>query len=343
MKQWLVILLTILAVVALLFTLRVHLAGEFRDIKTKHGVYERCHKLGLEIRGAEDIALSRRINTLFVSAMDRRTANAVGGLYTMDPVSLRIQKMKLDGFNFPMFHPHGISVLENEAGVHLFVINHAERHFVDVFKYIDVSTLRFVKRYSFDLFISPNDLVAVSESEFYVTNDHGSSSMLGKTLEDLFLIKAASVVHVKDDVAKIVLDGLAYANGIDVSRPDASLLYLAETTGEAVKVYDRASLRLLSNTDVESGADNFFIDGSDIYVASHPKSFSFVLLALGQFEYSPTQIQRVYKDGNAYKWENIFVDVGNVVSDASIAVITNNRLFIGSVFDKGVLVCNKRA
>jgi arylesterase/paraoxonase len=332
---------SIFAILAILVTIRLHFGGEFKELVPTNGDFERCAKIGPEMIGAEDIVLSRKLNRIFVSAMDRRTTNAIGGLWALDPESLRYQKIRLDNYTFAGFHPHGISLLETDQDTYLFVINHLEKHYVDVFKMIDPFTMRLIKRYSHNLFISPNDLVAVSPDEFYITNDHGSSGMAGKTMEDLLMLKWSNVVHVKKDDYKTVISGLSYGNGIDVSA-DKKLLYVAETVGEAVSVYDRETLKLISKTDVWSGADNLFIDGEDIYVASHPKLFSFVMMAAKLTPFAPTQIQRVFKQDGVTKWENIYLNLGSDVSDASTGIIYKNRLFMGSVFDKGVTVCNKK-
>lgn len=327
----------------LLFLLRLHIAGETKTIVPYSRGYSRCQKIGQEMIGSEDMVLSKKLNKIIVSSMDRRTKDAVGGIYLLDPESLRYQKFTLENYPSKDFHPHGISNLDTENGVLLFIINHIDKHYVDVFRVNDrAMTLIHIKRYNDNNFISPNDLVAFSENEFYFTNDHGSKAMGFKALEDLFMAKKASVVQVLNGKSKIVIDQLSYANGIDKSD-DGNLLYVSETIGESVRVYDKKNnFNLLSFTDVHSGADNLFVQGDDIYVASHPKLFSFVLMAAKVYDYSPTQIQRVFKKDGKYVWEDTFVSLGNDVSDASIAILTHNKLFIGSVFDKGIFVCLKQ-
>ncbi len=108
--------------------------------------------------------------------------------------------------------------------------------------------------------ISPNDVIPISPRKFYFTNDHPTTNTLWQLFQDLLpqLFGNANVVlfdgvepvassedNSKDanrqDQWKVVIDGLQYANGINLS-PDNKYLYVTETTGKRVSVYKRRGI-----------------------------------------------------------------------------------------------------
>ncbi len=109
--------------------------------------------------------------------------------------------------------------------------------------------------------ISPNDVIPISPRKFYFTNDHPTTNTLWQLFQDLLpqLFGNANVVlfdgvepvvassedNSKDanrqDQWKVVIDGLQYANGINLS-PDNKYLYVTETTGKRVSVYLRRDI-----------------------------------------------------------------------------------------------------
>ena len=102
------------------------------------------------------------------------------------------------------FHPHGISVYEDPDGkIFLAVVNHhsgglfnsSEGHSIELFRY-EVDSLFHIRSVSGPLMISPNDIVLINKDQFYVTNDHGSSSGLMQTLEEYLQIRRLSLIHI---------------------------------------------------------------------------------------------------------------------------------------------------
>ncbi len=115
--------------------------------------------------------------------------------------------------------------------------------------------------------ISPNDIIPISPRKFYFTNDHPTTNMFFQIFQDLLpqFFGNANVVLFdgvepnasseggqgnnnnnsqdtnRQDQWKVVIDGLQYANGINLS-PDNKYLYVSETTGKRVSVYKRRGI-----------------------------------------------------------------------------------------------------
>ena len=64
----------------------------------------------------------------------------------------------------------------------------------------------------------------------YVTNDHGSSTEWGKTLEEYLQLARSNVVFYDGQEFTVAAADLAYGYGINISR-DGTVLYVAETVG----------------------------------------------------------------------------------------------------------------
>ncbi len=126
--------------------------------------------------------------------------------------------------------------------------------------------LLFVEAFSNSQYlISPNDIIPISPRKFYFTNDHPTTNIFCQTLQDFLpqFFGNANVVLFdgvepdaslediqgtnspqatnKPDEWKVVIDGLQFANGINVS-PDNKYLYVSETTGKRISVYKRRGI-----------------------------------------------------------------------------------------------------
>ncbi|KIH48876.1 hypothetical protein ANCDUO_21051, partial [Ancylostoma duodenale] len=112
----------------------------------------------------------------------------------------RAEPLKINGdYDQENFHPHGISHFVTFAGVvRLFVINHSKsfEHSVMVFDWNRKSRqLSLVKVIKDDKFIRPNNLVAVSDDAFTLTNDGSAQTPITNFLEALSTIPSGSIVY----------------------------------------------------------------------------------------------------------------------------------------------------
>ncbi len=310
------------------------------------------------IIGAEDIAIDHDSGLAFLSATDRRAApghpNAQDGIYVLQPDHPEKGVMKLDGTPAD-FHPHGISILRDRDGtLTLMAVNHpakgpAEIVIFEVMQaFLPDGTsklvLRHVKTVSDDLLFSPNDVVAVGKTRFYATNDHGSRTPFGQTVESYLMLPRAYAVYYDGAHFSVAADGLRYANGINVS-PDMSHIYIAETIGRDVRTYDRdvisGALHEVAEYDIPAGLDNIDVDDAgNLWVGAHPKLFAFLAYATDPSKPSPSEVFRVAVfDGFPHAYTPVFTSLGKEIGASSVGAVSGDQLLIGSVFDPKVLDC----
>ena len=260
-------------------------SGAFKIIEPHfNGECERIYGLN----GPEDITIFN--NGIALISSDHRW-NTLSG----NPVQGHIYMYDLNDNNPSLlditptldfdFHPHGISVYENNDGsAEVLAINHRkDESTIEVFHYNN-NELVFMHSIKDDLLISPNDLVLINKNEFYLTNDHGNSSNFLKMFEDYLQLSKSNVLYFNGNSFRPIISELSYANGINISK-DKSKVYITETTGKSLSIYQRNTasddLVLLTTIDLDSGADNIEVDESEnIWIGSHPKMLKFISHAI---------------------------------------------------------------
>ena len=302
----------------------------------------------LLIKGAEDIAISRTDSFLIVSSTDRRLAAdqgiIEGGLYFVDLKTSEFRTEKIETSWKGNFAPHGISMFRIGPGYYrIMAINHAEGHSVEVFEWKD-SKMSHLETLKNDLMVSPNDLVMVSENEFYFTNDHKYTSGIGRFAEDYGGLALSNVIFFDGTSYREVASGIAYANGInfDSSR---KLLYVASPRSFEINVYDvneDGTLAFQSIIPCGTGIDNLELDeNGDIWTAGHPNLLKFTSYAAGKSDISPSEVLRIsYRDKSDYSIQQVYVEDGQILSGSSVAVPFGPYVFVGSVMDDEVLIIN---
>jgi arylesterase/paraoxonase len=304
------------------------------------------------VTGAEDMALDTKDRLLFLSATDRRAfaqgrASAGDGIYVLSLDHPDAGIRKLAGTP-KIFHPHGISLFRGTDGaLTLMAVNHLSmtEHAVDIFQLAkDGSALNEIGAIESDKLIHPNDVAAVGPAQFYVTNDHGSTTALGMQVESYLLLPRADVLYYDGMVFKEVAKGLVFANGINLSN-DGGHVYVAESTARRIQTFarDPFSGRLVQENafDFPAGPDNIDVDArGDLWIAGHPKMFALVGYASDPAKPSPTEIFRVTtKGGIPQAAEPVYVDTGRQLGAGSVGVAADKTLYIGSIFDAKILAC----
>ena len=237
MKKWQKYLLTVV-LLAIFFVGRLLInAGVFRKINP-HFQGKITEINGFE--GAEDITIDQQTGLAFISSNDFSNKNPENGaIFTLNlsETDPKPKKVTQDlGFNF---HPHGISLYQSPNGVKkLFVVNHRnDGNFIEIFNWQD-GILVHQESISNPLIISPNDVLAVGERAFYVTNDHDEPLSKWRANKDLMQIPMGNVCYFDGKNTKMVADGFLYANGINQTK-NGMRLYVAATSGKKIKVFDR--------------------------------------------------------------------------------------------------------
>jgi arylesterase / paraoxonase len=337
----------------------VGLAGIVGRVVVMAGVLDRVKPLPLACKalpgvvGAEDIAVDREDKLLFVSASDRRATAAkpstTDGIYTLSLASPGAGFVKLAGAP-RTFHPHGIGLFRAADGsLTLMAVNHVSltQHAVDIFA-VKIANGRAAMSQTGDIqsdkLNSPNDVLAVGPEQFYVTNDHGSRSDLGKTLENYLLLPRANVLYFDGTVFREVASGLVFANGIAAS-PDGAHVYVSESTARRVETFGRdaftGALSLQNTVDMPSGPDNIDVDPQGtLWVAAHPKLFALLAYGADPTKPSPSQVFELPVAGGVPgPVQPVYANAGAEIGASSVGVAVGHDLFIGSIFDPKILDC----
>lgn len=271
-----------------------------------------------------------------------------------------------------LLHPHGISLVPladrgAEAGTRerLFVVNHPRMslfgrnddsdgpaHTIEIYDVLaEAGRVRLAHRQTIadPMLVSPNDIAAVDDTRFYVTNDHSSVGKLGHKLEDYAHLARGSVLFWDGRAFSRVAAGIHYANGIVLSH-DRRSVYVAAVTGAELLVYDRdvetSALTLRERIDTP-GPDNISLaDDGSLWVGGHPKLLTFTAYSKDPSKRSPSMVSQLVPGptGSDPAWTQThpFVSDGTDISGSTTALsISDTRFVIGSVFDAWLLDCQR--
>lgn len=332
----------------------VRATGAYRDLAYQYD--GTCLKID-GLVGAEDIQIDHATGIAFVSNQDRRKYQAgtpePGYIAVLDMKQPRPEAVRIGTGGIEAFYPHGISLFRmDNGGLRLFVISHVpdEVDRVEIFDVVDgpegLPQLVHVRTVTDPLLLSPNDLVAVGPEAFYYSNDHGSETDLGRTLEDALRLPRSNVGYFDGTAARIVADHMRYANGVNVSA-DGKTLYAAEITGRQVRIFNRDpasdDLELHDVVPLNTLPDNIDIaqDGS-LWIGAHPKIIDFVSHAKDETAHSPSEVIRLIPDptGTGGTAELVYLQDGAEISGSSVAAAYGSRFLIGAVFDPHILMCS---
>jgi hypothetical protein len=179
--------------------------------------------------------------------------------------------------------------------------------------------------------VSPNDLAAVGENQFYVTNDHMTHDQLGRFAEDYLLWPHADVLLYNGMGFRIATQRIAGPAGI-LAR--GSYLYLAAANERRVLVFNREDFT--GNLDQ---ADSLSLPARLDKLSADAQGN---LIVAGETKPGSAQVFRVRlgPDGKPLSYDTIFSDDGHLLKGASSAVVSNGHLFIGSSKDSKILACD---
>jgi arylesterase / paraoxonase len=322
-------------------------AGSFKTIKNN---FKGSIKKVEGITGGEDIAIDQSTGFAFISADDRWASSvyrrpvkgAVFGINLTDSLSRPINLTQ----DFPQsdFHPHGISLYPTEDGRKLlFVVNHRQSGgWIEIFEFRNDS-LNHIESISDEKIISPNDVVAVGEREFYFTNDHNEKPSGWRSIKDLLIIGTGNVCHYKNGSVKVLFEGLKYANGINKSL-DGKKIYVATPSDLKISIYERdantGSLSRSAEINTGTGVDNIDVDTEgNLWVGCHPQLLKFLSHAKDENKLSPSEIIRIRDLGDGqFEQETIYINDGSEISASSVGAVYKNRLLIGPVFQRHILL-----
>ena len=335
----------VLIVVSVLVLRILYIGGVFKNIKNYN--VGTVTKIYTNMPGTEDLAYDKDHNLLFISSANRwattlQHENPHDGIYALNMDSLNQVSKKILTTYSGDFHPHGISVLQQEGSTYLFVINHNKTgNYIEKFKF-ENGTLKHLKSYYNELLFSPNDVAALTDSTFYVTNDHGSKTALGTTLEAYLQLPRSYVVYFDGQHYKKVIKNLKYANGVILSK-NKQELYVATSTGQKILFYTvkpDGDLILHHYINTHTGNDNITVENltGDLWIGAHPQLLKFTGHAKDSTQISPSEVLRIHKrDDGIYTQKVFYLNDGQEISGSSVAYKIGNNLYVGDVFQHKLL------
>lgn len=313
-------------------------------------------------------------------------------VYEFDkPRHISPRRLHLDGFpETSDFHPLGIDVLpatKSGEPTHVFIVNHGRNDStVEQFKLVEgngvVTPLayhaQYVRTWKHSAIHSPNAIVPLSPTSFFLTNDHRFTRRLphpiGKVvplIETLFIIPGGWVdrldlVEGGEINVTRAISHVPFANGIALS-PDGKEVAVISTTEGTVQLYDRDSttntLTFRERVYIPHSPDNVSYDErkGSILVAGHPHFPSLAKLVKKEFQTSPSWVIEVEKrnlshevptDGEApypaykrvspnpnYKLTTVYQSDGLHYSTSATGVRHGKDLFVVGLYGDGLLHC----
>ncbi len=298
------------------------------------------------VPGPEDITVHPSGAWAYVSSLDRRARvqrrEPVGALYRYHLEDGLVED--ITPAEPELLNPHGVDLWVGPQGQEaLFVVNHAapDDRRVEIYDVVG-SALR--HRRTVAGLRSPNDVAAVDGERFYVTQDHGFSEGTARFLEEALAAPLGALHYWDGAELTRVLSGLAYPNGVQVSR-DGLTLWLTETTGRRLRVMHRdpatGALTDGPRVQLNTAPDNIEVGPEgDLWIAAHPKMLAFLGHADDPGALSPSEVLRVRLDGERPVAESVAMDDGSGLSAASVAAVSRHELLLGAVFEERFLVCH---
>jgi arylesterase/paraoxonase len=299
----------------------------------------------LELPGSgEDMQVDYERGYVYLSVFDRM-ATAKG---ETPAESGRIMRVDLNApvlaaedalVNAPDYiRPHGISIfIDPEGQRHLFMINHpADRdsgaELIERFTEKSPGVYQYAETFSSPLITRANDLVATGPRQFYVAQDVAQGS--GQ--------KFTSLVYFDGDKYTAVAEDIESGGGINVSA-DNSLLYIAETGAKMIRIVRRnpadGSVETVRRLQLDSSPDNINVaEDGRLIVGAHSNLIALVMHFIIGSD-APTQVLRINALATPPVIEEIYLNKGSQLTSGSGAVSVGDRLLIGSITDKKILVC----
>lgn len=288
------------------------------------------------VPGPEDIAVQGR--RLLISSHDRRHWSETGEIFSYDPTSSRLTALPRHGEPPGLsFRPHGIDV--DAGGSLLYVVLHdtgddGPRHTVAIYT-IGADELTFLSAVNDILLSSPNDVAVLNDGSFFASIDSvPRNSILGLALG----LKRGRILHCqKAGPCRVVADHLGFANGLALSGD--GFLYVTATTEDRLyrfPIQPDHSLRDATAVATIPGGDNIQKDGDGLLATSHPSGLALMRHRRNPESPSPSVVYRIGTDGRTTAE---FADDGVRISAASVAVRLDGALYLGRVFDPGILRC----
>lgn len=329
---------------------------------------ENCKVLYDGIGACEDLVIDYENNVMYMASANVENRKKFWPPYAMfDYVSGRDEILLMDlatdtvkttelvNFEGDLHH-HGINLFIGSTGERLvWLVNHLESESeIVVFHHAEPSSnkLQFVHRFRHPLILTPNAVAPISETEFFVTNDHGHRRGIMRVVEDLLFlpIRSSYVSFCSIDLngqtqCSVAIPNTKYSNGLRFI-PDKKLLAVADTVEGTVSFYNVDETHNLHEAgSVATGApiDNLSIDYNNNVIVNNMPIMRPFMDALGYRGIeSPFMAQMITASSNYQQRQKLVKGNGEGLIGGISTLVYNSaakKVYGGSIVQAGVLTC----
>ncbi|PRP87297.1 serum paraoxonase/arylesterase [Planoprotostelium fungivorum] len=298
------------------------------------------------------------------------------GLFIIDPKTDKVTQLTLKDFKSDknprgIFKAHGLSTFsrpDEPNTVYIHAVNHyasKEDGFtyhprIEIFKHqTGDSHVDHIETVEHPLIRTPNDVLALSEKSFYVTNDHkhlgqGFFSHMMRFVEDLSFIGMSDVILREDSGrVRVIVRDLPTPNGI--CRGPGNVIIINSAVAGIMHVFEQRMDLALSKKAAQqlpSAIDNPSYDNSTntYYQIGHIDILKFLEAAGNVQKKSPVAVYRVTDNqgesqffGERFIVKKIYEGEGKLVNAATVAVRVPSlkKLYVSGLYGPTIAVLSE--
>lgn len=301
--------------------------------------------------GIYDMAVDASSGLVYLSAFDRQGSlqgdNRGNGFIIPFDVSAdrSLRTTAIPGVSD--FRPAGISLLQRESKPsRLYVVNQrlTGQDTIEVFNVADNGRLVYEKTLSNPVFKGAVDIQVVGYDQFYLLTGPSLLSVKDRYLGMMGLADYSALFYVDRKHELTVFDRRGVYSSVSATS-DGQWVYLANASKQQLERYRRdlltGELQLQSVLPTRGVPEQLWLNDADeqiVFPASSPYSLLMHLLT-GADKLSPVAIERVASIKAGWHSELLQQSLGFDQSATSVVVSLQNRLLLGSLTARNLLLC----
>jgi len=297
------------------------------------------------------------------------------GLYIIDPKTDQYKELTIRGLGSDsplyLFKAHGISLYsspEDNDVVWIHAVNHMPKRMensktflhvscVSIFKHrVNETFVEHVETIYDNLITTPNDILALSEKSFYVTNDHryngyGIFSFLMRQIEDISFLPWGNIVFREHSgKIRVVVREVSTPNGL-CKGPDGMIVVDSSSSG-VINFFQARTDGALSKRDtvqLPHVIDNpsYDPDTKSLYVTAHVNVPKFFEASKDVSKKAPSAVYRIFENnsegryfGDRFIFEKLLENDGKLVSSATTAIRVQEqkKLYVTGIYGSRIAV-----
>lgn len=301
--------------------------------------------------GIYDMAVDTSSGLVYLSAFDRQGSlqgdnRGNGFIIPFDVNSDRsMRAAAIPGVND--FRPAGISLLQRESKpARLYVVNQRQtgQDTIEVFNIAGNGRLIYEKTLNSPVFQGAVDIQVVGYDQFYLLTGPSLLSVKDRYLGMMGLADYSALIYVDRKQELAVLAEQGVYSSVSATK-DGRWLYLANASKQQLERYQRdlltGELRLQSVLPIQGVPEQLWLNDADekiMFPSSNPYSLLIHLLSDAK-KLSPVTIESVASIKAGWHSELIQHSLGFDQSATSIVVSWQNKLLLGSLTARNLLLC----